>query len=228
MAVIVFANPKGGSGKTTSALILASELAHQGVNVGIIDADPLRWITDWASIRPLKDITIYSEVTETNIVDMIDQCSEAHDIVIVDNEGTASQLGAYAIGMADLVILPLQGSSMDARGGAAITSIIRSQERVLRRPVHNRVLLTRTSAAVASRSLRNVQEQLANAGIKVFATSIVERAAYRDILDYGGTLRDLDPKEVSNIAKAVDNAERFTNEVLETLREISTAQEVAA
>jgi len=117
---------------------------------------------------------------------------------------------------------------MDARGGAAITSIIRSQERVLRRPVHNRVLLTRTSAAVASRSLRNVQEQLANAGIKVFATSIVERAAYRDILDYGGTLRDLDPKEVSNIAKAVDNAERFTNEVLETLREISTAQEVAA
>jgi chromosome partitioning protein len=159
---------------------------------------------------------------------MIDQCSEAHDIVIVDNEGTASQLGAYAIGMADLVILPLQGSSMDARGGAAITSIIRSQERVLRRPVHNRVLLTRTSAAVASRSLRNVQEQLANAGIKVFATSIVERAAYRDILDYGGTLRDLDPKEVSNIAKAVDNAERFTNEVLETLREISTAQEVAA
>lgn len=228
MAVIVFANPKGGSGKTTSALILASELAHQGANVGIIDADPLRWITDWASIRPLKDITIYSEVTETNIVDMIDQCSEAHDIVIVDNEGTASQLGAYAIGMAHLVILPLQGSSMDARGGAAITSIIRSQERVLRRPVHNRVLLTRTSAAVASRSLRNVQEQLANAGIKVFATSIVERAAYRDILDYGGTLRDLDPKEVSNIAKAVDNAERFTNEVLETLREISTAQEVAA
>ncbi|WP_036521707.1 ParA family protein [Novosphingobium acidiphilum] len=221
MAVIVFANPKGGSGKTTSATILASVLAEQGVDVGIIDADPLKWITDWASIKPLENVTVYSEVNETNIVDLIDDCSQQHQIVLVDNEGTASQLGSYAIGMADLIIMPLQGSSMDARGGSAITSIIRSQERVLRRPVHSRVLLTRTSAAVASRSLKNVQEQLAKANIKTFTTSIVERAAFRDIFDYGGLLHELDPKSVSNVERAVDNARAFAKEVMNTLKEIA-------
>ena len=40
MPIISFANPKGGAGKTTSALILATELAAKGAQVAIIDADP--------------------------------------------------------------------------------------------------------------------------------------------------------------------------------------------
>jgi Mrp family chromosome partitioning ATPase len=35
MPVIAFANPKGGAGKTTSALLLASELASRGATVSI-------------------------------------------------------------------------------------------------------------------------------------------------------------------------------------------------
>ncbi len=42
MPVISFANPKGGAGKTTSALLLATELAARGAAVTIIDADPER------------------------------------------------------------------------------------------------------------------------------------------------------------------------------------------
>ena len=45
MPVIVFATPKGGAGKTTSALLLASELAARGATVAIIDADPEKWIS---------------------------------------------------------------------------------------------------------------------------------------------------------------------------------------
>ena len=40
MPVITFANPKGGAGKTTTALILANELASKGAKISIIDADP--------------------------------------------------------------------------------------------------------------------------------------------------------------------------------------------
>ncbi len=47
MPVIAFANPKGGSGKSTSALLLATELAVKGASVTIIDADPERWISQW-------------------------------------------------------------------------------------------------------------------------------------------------------------------------------------
>jgi Mrp family chromosome partitioning ATPase len=42
MPVIVFASPKGGVGKSTSAVLLATELAQSGAAVTVIDADPNR------------------------------------------------------------------------------------------------------------------------------------------------------------------------------------------
>jgi chromosome partitioning protein len=87
-----------------------------------------------------------------------------------------------------------------------------------RREIAHRVLLTRTSAAVTSRALKNVRDQLDRSGIPVLNAAIVERAAYRDVLDYGGLLSQLDPKQVSNLDKAIDNARAYVAEVLELLR----------
>jgi chromosome partitioning protein len=47
MPTIVFVSPKGGAGKTTSALILASQIAR-GTTVTIVDADPNHPIKTWA------------------------------------------------------------------------------------------------------------------------------------------------------------------------------------
>ena len=227
MPVIAFANPKGGAGKTTSALLLASELARRGAEVSIIDADPEKWISQWGALpgRP-SNIAIVSDVTEDSIVDQIEESAAKAQFVIVDLEGTASLMVANAIGMSDLVIIPTQGSSMDAKGAAKTIRLIRNQARMARRDIPHAVLLTRTSAAVASRAIRNVRDQLDQAGIPVFKTSLVERAAYRDILDYGGLLADLDRSLVSNVEKAVENAQAFAREVVAQLKAARAAAEV--
>lgn len=228
MPVIAFANPKGGAGKTTAALLLASELATKGAEVTIIDADPEKWISQWGVLagKPIN-IKIVGEVLEDTIVDQIDEASQSSQFVIIDLEGTASLMVANAIGMADLVIIPTQGSAMDAKGGAKTIRLIRNQERMARRSIPHSVLLTRTSAAVTSRSLRNVQEQLLKGEIDVFKTAIVERAAFRDIFDFGGTLETLDPKTVSNLDKARENAREFAGEVLMKLKQTSLVEKVA-
>jgi len=114
MPVISFATPKGGAGKTTSALLLASELATQGAKVTIIDADPEKWISQWASLPGKPDnITVISAVSEETIIDEIENASGTSPFVIVDLEGTASLMVAQAIGLSDLVIVPTQGASMD-------------------------------------------------------------------------------------------------------------------
>lgn len=225
MPIISFANPKGGAGKTTTALLLAMELAERGAGVTIIDADPERWISQWAGLpgKP-ENITIQGDVTEESIVEAIDEAAQDSQFVIVDLEGTASLMVANAIGMSDLVVIPLQGSSMDAKGGAKTIRLIRNQERLARRKIPHGVALTRTSAAVTSRAMKNVQAQLARAGIEVFRTPIVERAAFRDLFDYGGTLSTLDPKLVSNIEKARLNAQAFTGEVLSWLKSSRMAE----
>jgi chromosome partitioning protein len=227
MPVIAFANPKGGAGKTTSALLLASELASRGANIAIIDADPEKWISQWGALpgRP-ANVAIISDVTEDSIVDQIEIAAAEAQFVVIDLEGTASLMVANAIGMSDLVIIPTQGSSMDAKGAAKTIRLIRNQARMARRDIPHAVLLTRTSAAVASRAIRNVRDQLHQAGIPLFETSIVERAAYRDILDYGGLLANLDRAQVSNVDKAVDNARAFAGEVVARLKAARATAEV--
>ena len=222
MAVIAFANPKGGAGKTTAALLLATELAAKGAIVTVIDADPERWISQWGKLPGRPDnLSIVADVTEDTVVDAIETAEEAAQFVIVDLEGTASLMVSNAIGMADLVVIPIQGSSMDAKGGAKTLRLIRNQEKMSRRKIAHAVVLTRTGAAITSRALRNVAEQLRAGGIDIFATPIVERAAYRDLFDFGGTLSGLDPARVSNIDKAIQNAREFAGEVVARLKAVA-------
>lgn len=173
------------------------------------------------------NMTITGTVTEDTIVDLIEAAAAEAQFVVVDLEGTASLMVANAIGMSDLVTIPTQGASMDAKGAAKTIKLIRNQARMARREIPHAVLLTRTSAAVASRALKNVRDQLDKAGIDIFETSIVERAAYRDILDYGGLLAELDPKLVSNLDKALLNAREFAGEVVSKLKAAQSAAKVA-
>ncbi len=228
MPIISFANPKGGAGKTTSALLLASELSSKGATVTIVDADPEKWISQWGKLpgKP-ENIAIIGDVSEDTIVDHIEGAAERTQFVIVDLEGTASLMVANAIGMSDFIVIPTQGASMDAKGAAKTIRLIKNQGRMARRPIPHSVLLTRTSAAVPTRALRNVREQLAKAEIDVFSTAIVERAAYRDIFDYGGLLADLPAIQVSNLDKAIENARHFAGEVIAKLKEADKAAKVA-
>ena len=229
MPIISFANPKGGTGKTTSALLLATQLAERGANVAVIDADPERWIARWANLpaKPCR-VSVSDAVTEDSIIDLIEQSARRAQFVIIDLEGTASLMVANAIGMSDLVLIPLQGSSMDARGGAKMLHLLRNQERLVRRRIPYGVVLTRTNPAITSRTLRNVQHQLAENGVEVLHTAIVERAAYREMFDYGGGLADLDPQQVSNLDKARTNAAIFVGEVLARLRSAGAGETTEA
>jgi chromosome partitioning protein len=114
MPTIAFVSPKGGAGKSTSALLLATALAKVS-EVTIIDADPNHPIQDWADGGnvPAK-LTVVSKVSEDSIVQRIEDAAAKTPLVIVDLEGTASKTVLYAISEADLVIIPTQGSPLDA------------------------------------------------------------------------------------------------------------------
>ena len=228
MPTIVFASPKGGAGKTTAAVVLASELARKAP-VTLIDADPNRPITAWASLpgRP-ANLGILSDVSETTIIDEIDRAAQAVPFVVIDLEGTASTAVAYAMSRADLVIIPTQGSQLDARQAARAIRLVEQQEKAFRRKIPHTVLLTRTSAAIQPRSLRHVEAQLRQHGVGIFASQLIEREAFRAIFSFGGTLDGLDRREVSNVEAAIFNARSFAGEVVALLRQIGPSEKSGA
>jgi chromosome partitioning protein len=146
MPTIVFASPKGGVGKSTSAVLLATELAGCGAGVTIIDADPNKPLSQWAKRagRP-KNLDVISDVAEDSIIDVIESSAVKTSFVIVDLEGTASMMVGYAMSRTDLVIIPVQGSHLDAAEAAKAIKLVRAQERVSRRKIPYCIRFTRTS-----------------------------------------------------------------------------------
>jgi chromosome partitioning protein len=217
--VIVFASPKGGAGKSTSSVVLASELAQQGAGVVIIDADPNRPVTQWARRegKP-SSLEVISSVTEESIIDDIGGSAARSPFVVVDLEGAASMTVAYAISRADLVIILSQGSQLDAAEAAKAIRLIRQQEKAFGRRIPYAVLFTRTSAAIKPRTLRHIRAELARNAVPIFDVQMHEREAFRAIFSFGGTVEALNPAQVSNLPGAVANARAFAAEVVAILR----------
>ncbi len=147
MPVIPFVSPKGGSGKSTSALLLATFLAKL-YDVTVIDADPNRPIHDWAAggNAPPR-LTVVSDVEEDTIMERIEDAAAKTPFFIVDLEGTASKILLYAISHeADFVIVPMQGSHEDAKAASRAVRVIPDRaEKMTRAPKPFAVLLTRTN-----------------------------------------------------------------------------------
>jgi chromosome partitioning protein len=219
MPTIIFASPKGGVGKSTSAILLATELAGKGASVTVIDADPNKPLSRWSK-RPGKpdNLEVMADITEDTIIDAITDAAHASAFVVVDLEGTASMMVGYAMSRADLVIIPSQGSQLDAAEAVKAIKLVKRQEKAFNRQIPCSVLFTRTSAAMETRDLKDVQAQLAEARVPVFRTQMIERAAFRAIFSFGGTLSSLDSSQVSNIAAAQQNARAFASEVVALLK----------
>ncbi|MEX5514946.1 AAA family ATPase [Pseudophaeobacter sp. 1A09344] len=231
MSVIVFANSKGGVGKSTSAVLLAQVLAHRGATVSLIDADPNQPLSAWWSRDPRRipdNLKLIPKVTEDTITEIIDDEASKSAFVIVDLEGSANLAVTYAIGRADLVLIPMQGSQLDADQTKRVIDLICREERAFRRSIPYSVFFTRTSAAIRSRDLGHIQADLKEALIPTLPVELTERAAFRAIMQLGGTIYDLTKDEVSKPKAAIENAEAFAREVALITRNQTNKGRVAA
>lgn len=223
MPVIAFANSKGGSGKTTSALLLACSLAESKPTT-IIDADPRHPISAWAKMpgKP-EQLSVVTNESEKTILDEIDAAATKDPFVIIDLEGTASRLMSYAISQADLVIIPLKEQQQDALAALDVIQEVHRDMKATRRQIPYAVLFTQSRAAVKSRTARHIAAQFReNPEIDTFDVEIHERDAFAAIFSIGGAVSQLDPKKVNGLNRALENVEGFRREVIQKLRVLAS------
>jgi Mrp family chromosome partitioning ATPase len=127
--------PKGGAGKSTTALVLGTSLASKGASVSIIDCDPNQPIKAWSTGSSRSTVRVLSDVTESRIVPVIDTERAERQFVIVDLEGTASRMVSRAIARSDLVLIPMQASAVDAAQAARAVGLVREEEQVIGRAI---------------------------------------------------------------------------------------------
>jgi chromosome partitioning protein len=219
MPTIVFVSPKGGAGKTTAALLLATQLADI-YDVTIVDADPNKPIKAWARAgNAPKRMSVVSDVDEDTIIDRIEECAAKTPIVIVDLEGTAAKIVLLAVSQADFVVIPTQGSQLDAEQASRAIKVIRQHEKMTGRALPFGVLLTRTNPAIRTRTIGHIQKSLIDAGIPVLNTELNEREAFRAVFSFQQPLSGLTDVDVSNLNKAKDNVHKLAFEIIAKIAE---------
>lgn len=218
MPVVVIANPKGGAGKSTAALVLAQTLAGIGATVTLVDADPNRPIMEWRAGDSAVAFDVIGDVTESTIIKIIREHRAQRQFVIVDLEGTASRLVSRAITQADLVLIPLQASGVDARQAGRAVALIHEEEEALGgRTIPFCVLLTRTNPVIQTRIEREIVAALTGAELPLLRTHLNERQAYKAMFVRRKALSELNPADVNGLPEALNNAQRLTDELVDLL-----------
>jgi len=122
---IVFANEKGGTGKSTTAVHVAIALAYQGARVAAIDLDPrqrtfYRYLENRIETERRRGIhlpgvrfAVFEGGTVEDLDDLAAEIGEGHDFLVFDTPGRDDDFARHAAMTADTLVTPLNDSFVD-------------------------------------------------------------------------------------------------------------------
>jgi len=122
---IVFANEKGGTGKSTTAVHVAVALAYQGAKVAALDLDTrqrtfYRYCENRAETQQRRGIRLPGPVFDTchgNSIDELEaeaaSIGEGADFLIFDTPGRDDPFARHVAAQADTLVTPMNDSFVD-------------------------------------------------------------------------------------------------------------------
>jgi chromosome partitioning protein len=179
VSIITIATTKGGAGKTTLARLILGHSALSGLKTAALDADFNHTLTDWVTTAAKHPITVRHELDETKIVPVIGELHNAHDVVVIDTAGAASQSTIFAIGCADVVLVPIAPSSADIVEAIKTINLIKSASQMLGRQVTARVVLT--AVQPGTNIADHIEKEVAKAKLPVLDTRLHRLVAYQEM-----------------------------------------------
>jgi len=183
MAIITFAQIKGGSGKTTAAMCTVAELVARGSTVAALDLDPNRPLGEFFQRVPdLKHIEVAVPSGERRASALVRDLAKAHDNVVIDLMGAATNDTQVAMALADLVVVPSQMSGTDLKCGVETWRQAVEAAEISNRNIGRAILLTRTSAGATRPRVESfLREQYKRVGAHVLTAAFGDRAAWKEM-----------------------------------------------
>lgn len=114
--IITIANSKGGSGKSTITINLATKLALDGKDVLVIDTDEQKSIEKFSNIRNAKEMEQRFEVvckSGNALADTIKAMSRRYEVILIDTKATINNEQRKAMLLSDYLIIPTTTSQID-------------------------------------------------------------------------------------------------------------------
>ena len=215
--IIVVGNEKGGAGKSTIAIHLATALLHEGAEVAIVDLDIRQQSTGhFFANRAAWTAANNAELPSPKVVPVLDRaalaaaCRARAHFVIIDTPGADTELGRAAHQAADLIVTPMNDSFVDFDMLGAVDPVslevlkpslysetvwaARKARAMERRGPIDWVVLRNRLASVEPRNRKRVDERLMALSKRIgfrSAPGLRDRVIYRELFPFGLTVSDL-------------------------------------
>jgi chromosome partitioning protein len=196
MKTIAIVSQKGGAGKTTIAVHLATAAAAAGHAVAIIDLDPQGTAASWGDRRQAAAPEVVSGQAARLQV-LIDAARDAGaDLLVIDTAPNADQTALRAAQLADLVLVPCRPAAFDLEAIRATLTLTQ----IAQKPS----FVVLNAAPPRSGIGREAAEGLEGQGVQVAPIIMSQRAAFAHGVIDGRTAQEFEPG-----GKAAEEVERL-------------------
>jgi chromosome partitioning protein len=181
MPVITVASGKGGVGKTLVSISLAAALSAEGVDVGLLDADPNRGAHRWATetYGHSSPLPAYAEADTERLADLVPKLADRHAVLIADTAGFGNRSTVICIGAADSVLVPASPGEGDIIEAQKMTAFVQSTAKAIRRRIEVSVIANRIRRGTTLS--RHLLTQIDSLGLPRLKTTLSEAVAYGEL-----------------------------------------------
>ena len=208
--IISFINQKGGVGKTTLSINVASALANAGHKVLLIDADKQGSSTAWASLREETPFQVVSLARDNMAKDAL-KLAQDFDYTLIDAPPHAESISRSVIIASDLVLMPIEPSGLSSWASDVTVRQIQQAQDYKETLKCGFVVSRKIGKTVIGREIRTMAVE---AGIPGLKTDIEQRVSYAESLTMGKTIFEWAPT-----SPASNDIRQLTKEIISYVQE---------
>lgn len=175
--IIVLANNKGGVGKSSLSVHLATWLADRGHTVTLADCDAQQSSSEWL-VEAAPHVRTVRLTDPTAILDTLPQLAQEADYVVADGPGSNTETSRALLLRADLAIVPCKASMLEVRALAQATAVLRQTQDIRRDQPAAVVVLSMVGKAY--RLTQDMKDAAAALGLPLARTALTLRQIYAD------------------------------------------------
>lgn len=204
--IILLGSQKGGCGKSTLAINISVELARQGKDVVLVDADPQGTSSRWAADRAEQGIepAVHCLQKTGNIKHALADVNGRYDVVIVDTAGHDSRELRTGMLAADVLLSPFRPSQADLDTVEYLSKVV-VDAKDLNENLTPLAVLTMTPTHPTVKEREEAIEYLSDfPEMRLLEAAVCERKVFRDALSFGkGVVEMRDEKAAQEIQNLV-------------------------